>query len=192
MTREVGAGRPSRGRCYHPGRPGPPQRPVASRSRTLDQPRSNRSANPPGLFSSIRSTREAAERLVRAHIDLAKAEASAIKGEVARVAALAGVAIAVVLFAVILAVIGTSLFLGEWLLGSLGWGVLHGILLFAAIALACTVAALGVSGGRIGRAFVVGLIVAVVVGVGLALALPNQAYRSIGESVLPNVEPGIR
>jgi hypothetical protein len=131
-------------------------------------------------------------RLVMAHIDLAKAEASAIGGEIARVAALVGIAIAVVLFAVILAVIGTSLFLGEWLLGSIGWGVLHGLLLFIAIAIACTIAALGVSGARIGQAFVAGVIVTVIVGVGLALALPNQAYRSIGESLLPNVEPGVR
>ncbi len=131
-------------------------------------------------------------RLILAHIDLAKAEASAIGGEIARVAALVGIAIAVVLFAVILAVIGTSLFLGEWLLGSIGWGVLHGLLLFTAIAIACAVAAVGVSGARIGQAFVGGVIVAVIVGVGLALALPNRAYRSIGESLLPNVEPGIR
>ena len=131
-------------------------------------------------------------RLARAHIDLAKAELDSIKGEIARVAALAGIAIAVVLFAVTLAVIGTSLFLGEWLLGSMGWGVLHGILLFVAIAFACTLAALGIPAGHIGRAFILGLLVAVVVGIGLALALPNQAYRALGETALPNVEAGIR
>jgi hypothetical protein len=131
-------------------------------------------------------------RLAQAHIDLAKAEFSAIKGEIVRVAALVGIAIAMLLFAGIMAIIGTSLFLGEWLLGSIGWGVLHGILLFLAIALACTVAALGVSGGRIGRSLLLGVIVAVVVGIGLALALPNRAYRSLGEAMLPTVEPGIR
>jgi hypothetical protein len=131
-------------------------------------------------------------RLAQAHIDLAKAEFSAIKGEIARVAALVGIAIAVLLFAGIMAIIGTSLFLGEWLLGSIGWGVLHGILLFVAIAIACAVAALGVSGGRIGRSFLLGLLVAVVVGIGLALALPNRAYRSLGEGMLPTVEPGVR
>jgi hypothetical protein len=163
----------------------------SSRSSTLDEPRSTRSSSP-GLFASVRSTRDAGMRLAQAHIDLAKAEFAAIQGEVARVAALVGVAIAVVLLAVILAVVGTSLFLGEWLLGSIGWGVLHGILLFVAIALACALAALGISAGRIGRAFLLGLVVAVVVGVGLALALPNRAYRTLGETMLPNVEPGIR
>jgi hypothetical protein len=144
------------------------------------------------LFASIRSTRDAGLRLAMAHVDLAKAEASAIGDEIKKVAALVGIAFAVVVFAVTLAVIGTAMFLGEWLLGSLGWGVLHGFLLFTAIAVACGLAAVGVSGGRIGRAFVLGLIVAVVVGVALALALPNRAYASLGESTLPGIEPGVR
>jgi hypothetical protein len=129
---------------------------------------------------------------VQAHIDLAKAEMSAIQSEIARVAALVGIAVAVVLLGLMLLVIGTSLFLGEWLLGSLGWGVLHGLLLFTAIAIACSIVAFGVSGRRIGQAFLIGVIVAIVVGVGMALALPNRAYRAIGEGTLPNVEPGVR
>jgi hypothetical protein len=127
-----------------------------------------------------------------AHVDLAKAEAQAIGDEIKKVAALAGIAFAVVIFAVILAVVGTALFLGEWLLGSIGWGVLHGLLLFTAIAVACGLAAVGVRGGRISGAFVLGLIVAVVVGIGLALALPNRAYASLGDSALPGIEPGVR
>ena len=127
-----------------------------------------------------------------AHVDLAKAEAKAIGGEVAKVAAYAGIAIAVMLFAGILLVVGTSLFLGEWLLGSMGWGVLHGLLLFTAIAVACGLAALGVGGGGIGRSFVLALIVAVVIAVLLATALPNQGYSRLGEQVIPGIEPGIR
>jgi hypothetical protein len=127
-----------------------------------------------------------------AHIELAKAEAKAIGGEIARVAAFVGIAIAVMLFAAILAVIGTSLFLGEWLLGSIGWGVLHGLLLFGAIAVACALAAVGVGSGRIGMAFLIGLVVTVVVGLGMALALPNRAYASLGDSALPGIEPGVR
>ena len=149
-------------------------------------------APPPGLFASIRSTRDAGVRLATAHLDLAKAEAAAIGDEIKKVAAFAGIAVAVIILAVMLAVIGTALFLGEWLLGSIGWGVLHGLLLFTAIAVSCGLAAVGVSGGRIGRAFVLGLIVAVVVGIALALALPNRAYTSLGESTLPGIEPGVR
>jgi hypothetical protein len=47
-------------------------------------------------------------------------------------------------------VIGTSMFIGEWILGSIGWGVLHGVLLFVAIAVACSLAAVGVSGAGSG------------------------------------------
>jgi len=162
-----------------------------SRSSILDvQP--NRPLPPPGLRSSIRSTRDAAFRLAQAHIDLARAEAAQIADELKKVAAYAGVAIAVVIFAVILAVIGTSMFIGEWLLGSIGWGVLHGVLLFIAVAVACTLAALGVSGGRIARAFVFALLIGLVVGILMAFGLPNQAYKTLGDLLLPGIEPGVR
>jgi hypothetical protein len=147
---------------------------------------------PPGLRSSIRSTRDAAFRLAQAHIELAKAEAAQIAGEVQKVAAYVGIAIAVVIFAVILAVIGTSMFLGEWILGSIGWGVLHGVLLFIAIAVACGLAAVGVSRGRIGRALLVAFVLGLLVGILMAFGLPNLAYRTIGDALLPGVEPGIR
>ena len=151
-----------------------------------------RPAPPPGLRTSIRSVRDSGLLLVKAHIDLARAEAAAIAGEVAKVAAFIGIAIAVVLFALILAVVGTSLFLGEWILGSLGWGVLHGVLLFIAIAVASVLLAVGVSGGRVVGAFAFALIVGIIVGALMALGLPNQAYTSIGESALPGIEPGVR
>jgi hypothetical protein len=127
-----------------------------------------------------------------AHIDLAKAEFAAIGGQIARVAALIGIAVAVVLVALLLLVIGGSLFLADWLLGSMGWGILHGLLLFAAIAVACSLAAVGMSGARIGRAFLVGVVIAVAVAILLTLALPNRLYTSVGETVLPGVEPGVR
>jgi hypothetical protein len=127
-----------------------------------------------------------------AHIDLAKAEASAIAGELGRFLAAIGGAVALVLLAALLAVIGTSLFIGEWLLGSLGWGVLHGVELFVAIAIALVLAALGVSAGRLVGAFVVGLLVGVLVAVVFALSLPNQAYTAIGDASGINIEAGVR
>ena len=178
---------------------GPPKTPVGAI--TLDERRSpdpdpalQAPPRPLGLRAQLRFTRDAGFRLAHAHIDLARAEASAIMGEVGRAAALVGVAVAVVLLAVVLLFVGTSLFLGEWLLGSLGWGVLHGVLLLTAIALACGLAVLGGEGsaGRIGRALVVALLVLIGVGVLLVPALPNQLYTRIGESALPGVEPGIR
>ena len=59
--------------------------------------------------------------------------------------ALGALAIALVIFAVFLVVIGTSLWLGEWLLGSMGWGVLHGFLLFVSVAMAAVLGALGIA-----------------------------------------------
>ena len=136
--------------------------------------------------------RDSTLRLGMAHLDLAKAEASAIGGEAGKVAAFIGVAFVSVLFVAIFAVVGTSLFLGEWVLGSLGWGVLHGILLLLAIAIACGLAAAGVSPRRLIGALVVGVIVGFIVGALMALQIPNQAYTQIGQNVLPNVEPGVR
>jgi hypothetical protein len=130
--------------------------------------------------------------LVVAHIDLARTEASAIAGEVGRLAALVALAIALVVLAVLLAVIGTSMFLGEWLLGSIGWGVLHGILAFVAIALAAVLIGLGVSIRRIGRALIVSIVVGVVLGILLGLDLPNQLYASIGRSLGLAVDPAIQ
>ena len=90
-------------------------------------------------------------RLAFAHVELAKAEMSAIGGEIAKVAAFAGIAIVAVIFVLFLLTIGISLFLGEWLLGSIGWGVLHGTLLAIGVAMACVLAAVGMSGRRLGR-----------------------------------------
>jgi hypothetical protein len=130
--------------------------------------------------------------LVMAHVELGKAEAGQIAGEVGRVAALGALAIALVIFAVFLVVIGTSLWLGEWLLGSMGWGVLHGFLLFVSVAMAAVLGALGITPRRLGGAFLVSLVVAVVVGVVLGLGLLNQLYASVGDALGLAVDPGIR
>jgi hypothetical protein len=127
-----------------------------------------------------------------AHVDLAKAEISGIGAEIAKVAGLFCLAIAVAILAVVFAIIGTSMFLAEWLLGSLGWGVLHGVLLLLAIAVTSVLVPLGMSGMRVGIAFLIGVAAAVLVSLILTLALPNRAYASIGESLLPGIEPGVR
>lgn len=147
---------------------------------------------PPGLRAQIGATRDAAVALVIAHVELAKTELASIVSEVGKVAALGAVAIGLVLAAAMLGIIGTSLFLGEWLLGSMGWGVLHGILAFLDIAVAAVLLALGVSIGRIGRALLVAIVVGVVLGVFLALGLPNQLYVALGDATALTVDPGIR
>jgi hypothetical protein len=170
-------------------------RPNPRRSTTLDDRRSlppEPKPKPPGLRAQLRSTRDAALGLALAHVELAKAEAAAIGAEIAKVAAYVGIAIAVVLLAIILLVVGSSLFFGEWLLGSMGWGVLHGVLLLIAIAVGCSLATVGVSGTRLGRSVLAGIAVGVLIALILVFALPNRLYASIGEAVLPAVEPGVR
>jgi hypothetical protein len=105
---------------------------------------------------------------------------------------LVAAAIAILLLAGLLVIVGTSLFLGEWLLGSIGWGVLEGFLALVAIAVTAVLLAIGVEGGRLGRSFVVGLIVAVVIGVALGLEWPNQAYAAAGEAARLNIDEGER
>lgn len=131
-------------------------------------------------------------RLVMAHVELAKAEASEIGGRLARAAALIGLAITFVVMIGVLLVIGLALFTAEWLFGSMGWGILHGLLLFTAIAVAAVLAAVGVPGGRLGRAFLGALVIGLVVAGLLGLDGPNRLYTAIGDPLLPGVEPGVR
>lgn len=130
--------------------------------------------------------------LALAHVDLAKAEAGAIAGEVGRVAAAGALAFLLVIFAVFLLVIGTSLGIGEFFLGSMGWGVVNGVELFLALAMAAVLLALGISARRIVGALVVAIVIGIVVGVVLGLDLLNQLYATIGERAQVAVDPGVR
>ncbi len=102
------------------------------------------------------------------------------------------VTIVVVILAGLLAMIGLALFLGEWLLGSIGWGVLHGILAFTGIGVAAALLALAVDPERIGRSLLVGVLVAIVVGVVLGLEWPNRVYAAAGESAGLAITPDER
>jgi hypothetical protein len=117
---------------------------------------------------------------------------SEVGGEIAKAAALGAVIFGVLFFAGILLVVGLFLFFGEWLFGSLGWGVLHGLLFLTGIAVSALLGILGLGMGRGVRWFAVGAVVAIIAAVILGLALPNQAYSSIGTSVAPNLDPATR
>jgi hypothetical protein len=127
--------------------------------------------------------------LVRAHIDLAKAELNEIKGEVARAAALGAAAIGCLLVIGILLPIGGLLFLGEWIFGSIGWGLLHGTLLLLAIAMAAVLGALRVG---VGRPLVVAVLIGAVASVVLGAALTNRLWTAIGETTGLGIDPAIR
>ena len=125
--------------------------------------------------------------LVRAHIELAKAEASVIGGRVAIAAGLIGLAVAIVVLALTLLVIGGSLWLAEWLFGSMGWGVLHGVLLFFCIAVAAVLLVIQIAPQRIARSAFVALLIGVVVAIVLGLAMPNQLYTLIGDNAMTGI-----
>ncbi len=149
---------------------------------------SERTGKPAGLMAQARLTVAAVRRLVTSHVDLARAEFSEIAERAKVAAALIGMAVALVLFVAILAPIGTTLFLGEWLFGSIGWGVLHGTLGCLALVVILVLGALEIPGRRLGSALVGALAIGIVVAVVLGLAWPNQLFARVGDSLIPGVD----
>ena len=147
----------------------------------------------PGLFGQIGATRDAGKRIVGAHVELAKAEFGDIADAAKRAAVLVGIALGAGFVAGLIVTVGLPLFLGEALFGSMGWGILLGVLLLGALALAATVAALrpGVK-TSIGGPFFVGLVVGIAVGVALGLDLTNRAWTALGDVILPTVDASYR
>lgn len=146
----------------------------------------------PGLRAQFGATRRAVGHLVSSHIELAKAEFADILDEVKRVAVLAGMAIGALIVVGFLVPIGLSLFVGETLFGSMGWGILHGSLLFTGIAIGALLVALGVGGGTVGRDFLIAAVVGMVVGVVLGLDLTNRGWAAAGNAVAGNLNADIR
>jgi hypothetical protein len=142
---------------------------------------------PPGLGEQVGATFGAGRRLFKAHIDLAKAEASDIAGLVGRMVGLFAAAFALVLFAGLLLFVGGILFLGEALFGSIGWGVLLGVLLFVDLALVAVLLALDVSGKRVGTAFGAAAAMGLVVGLVLWFNLTLRGWQALGAVVAPQI-----
>src|SRR3954468_6116862 len=120
--------------------------------------------NPPGLRDQAGATFRAGKRLLRAHVNLAKAEAGEIAGEVGRMVALIALALGLLFTVGILFLVGLPLFLAEWLLGSIGWGVLLGTFLLIDLAVVVLLGAIGVGRGRQLTAWLVGAILGVALG----------------------------
>ena len=150
------------------------------------------SGKPVGLRAQLGATFAAGKRLLRAHVDLGKAELADIVDEVKRMVALIGAAIGILVVAGFLFLIGGVLFLGEWLFGSIGWGALLGFLLLADVALVLVLLALDVKGGRVGSAFVIAAGAGIAVGVVLALNLTNRGWTALGDQVAAAYNPDTR
>jgi hypothetical protein len=150
-------------------------------------------AERPGLAQQLGQTRSAVGRLIKAHIELFKAEIGEIIGQLKLIVALGGVLVGLALFTANLLLIGLLLFLGEWLFGSLGWGLLHGVLLMSGLITAVILMILAVPLRTILAALGVAAVLGVVVAVVLALDLPRRAAEA-GAGVLrgpfPALDPG--
>jgi hypothetical protein len=146
----------------------------------------------PGFREQLGATKAAVFRLVAAHVALARTELEDILAGVKKVAALIGVAIALVLFAGILFLVGGSLFLGEWLFGSMGWGILHDTELSIALAVVCVLVALDVPVQRLVRGLVVASLFGVVIAVVGGLLLANRLWETIGVMAAPALDPATR
>ncbi len=142
---------------------------------------------PPGIRTQFGATFDAVKRLLSAHVNLAKTEIGEIVDEVKRMVALGAAAIGIVLLAALLLFIGGILFLGEWLFGSIGWGVLLGFLLLLDIALVMFLAALDVSGKRIGTSFLIAAAVGLALALVLAFDVLHQGWRALGDSIATTV-----
>jgi hypothetical protein len=147
---------------------------------------------PPGLRAQIGATFAAGRRLFQAHIDLAKAELSEIVDEVKRMVALVGAAIGVVIVASLLFTIGLFLFLGEWLFGSIGWGVLLGTLLLVDVAVVLVLLALDVNGRRLATSFGIAALTGVILGVVFTLDLSHRGWTGLADAIASYYDPSTR
>jgi hypothetical protein len=148
--------------------------------------------DPPGIRQQLGATFEALKRLIRAHIALARAEAGEIAGEVKRMVGLVGAAIGAFVAVGLLLAVGLPLFLGEWLFGSIGWGVLLGAVLLIDLAAAALLIAFDVGASRVGRDFVIAAVIGSALGVVLGFDLTHRAWTTLGESLVPGLDPATR
>lgn len=143
---------------------------------------------PPGLKTQVGNTKDALVALARAHVDLAKAEATEIGDEAKIVAAGVAAAIGALILVAFLVPIGIILFLGEWLFGSMGWGVLHGTEALVLVGVAAVLGALET--GRIPRAIALGVVAGALVATLFGTNAPNLLYRLIADQLGTAPDPG--
>jgi hypothetical protein len=148
--------------------------------------------DPPGIRDQIGATFRAGKRLLSAHVDLAKTEIGEIVGEVTRMVGLIGAAIGVVILAALLLGIGLILFLGEWLFGSIGWGVLLGFILLLDVAIVAVLMAFDVKGARLGGSLAVAAVLGIAVGIVMGLDLTHRGWTLLGDNLWPAGDPNNR
>ncbi len=129
--------------------------------------------------------------LVAAHTDLLKAEIAVALDQLKVIVGLAAAALVLAILTGLLLYIGSALFLGEWLFGSIFWGVLDGVLLTVAFIVPI---GLNLAGGWVGawtRAFIVALIIGIILGIAFWLNWAYNAAAQLASQVQPWVAAGV-
>jgi hypothetical protein len=119
-------------------------------------------------------------RLVGAHTALLKAELAVTGREIGLILGLAVAALSLLLLMVSLIYTGTWLFLGEWLFGSIGWGLVHGTLFTIALVVPIGI---NLAGGPVrawSRAFLVAALLTVALSVLFASNILREGAVSAG------------
>jgi hypothetical protein len=97
--------------------------------------------------------------------------------------------VAFALFAALLLAIGLPLFLGEWVFGSMGWGIAHGVALAIAVIVVCVSLILKDEPRPIGLDFIAAAFVGLLVGIVLWLNLTNTGWTRLAESLNLGIDP---
>ena len=84
------------------------------------------------------------------------------------------------------------MFFGEWLFGSIGWGVLHGSLFFVALALTAVMVALAFNPIRLFLWFLLAFVIGILASLIFGFDVLNEAYAAIGNALLPGVDAANR
>lgn len=110
---------------------------------------------------------------------LARAELSAIIENIKATALQAGVALGAGISALVLVGVGTPLFLGEWLFGSLGWGVVLGVTLSLAVIAACVGLILAERASAIAGRAAAAIVLGIILGIVFGLSLTNAFWANV-------------
>lgn len=143
----------------------------------------------PGVREQLGRIRAAARLLVDAHLALLRAELAVIGDQIKQIAAYVGGIVVLALYAISLLAIGGTLFLGEWIFGSIGWGVLHGLLVAIGIIIALALMIIDAPRPLITRPLMWGVVAGVGVTLVLGLNVPRNLSERVADVVIANVAP---
>ena len=128
------------------------------------------------MGEAVGGVRAALRRMLDAHITLLRAELEITGKELGVILGLAFGAFVIAVLAGILLYVGSFLFLGELLFGSMGWGIIHGTLLAAAF---IGFVVVNLAGGQVER-YGWGAAIGVAVGIILAAVLLSNVGNTGG------------